>query len=267
MNSSNPSMSVFREPQKIASIGNPLEAASSSKPGTMTIQGTVNASSILISLCGAGAIGSWGLISSNPGWMMPATFGGMILALVLSLVIVFKKTAAPFLAPVYAIVEGIFLGAVSLYVAEMLNARNPGVGTTTVLHAVLLTFSVFAAMLIAYKTRLLRPGKVFTACVVAGSGGLMLFYMIAFGASLFGFTGMSSLMSFQNGSPLAVGLSAVAVVLASLMLVLDFRLIEDASKQGLPKYMEWYAGFALLVTLAWLYFEILRLLSKLRSGD
>lgn len=262
--SGNPSMSVFRDQHKIAEIASPFDSAASK---TMTVQGTVNASGILITLCAAGAVGGWGLVAANPGLMLPAWLGGMLVSLALSLVIIFKKTTAPFVAPVYAITEGVFLGAFSLFVAQMLADKSPGLGGTTVLQAVLLTFSIFAAMLIAYTTKLIKPGKVFRACVTVGAGGLMLFYLFAFAGSLLGFDGAASLMSIQNASPLSIGISGIAIVLASLFLILDFQMIDEGAKAGLPKYMEWYGGFALLVTLAWLYIEVLRLLAKLRSSD
>lgn len=276
---SNPTMGVFNDPQKISSIA-PTDGilggvgggvggdAAGARPTTMTVQGTVNASGILITLCAAGAVGGWGVAAANPGLVFPLWIGGGILAFVLSLVIIFAKKSAPFVAPVFAIVEGGALAALSYFVADMLSAKAPGLGVSTVFQALLITFSVFAAMLIAYTTRLIRPGKIFTACVITGAAGLGLFYLVAFvGSMFFQSDTLRGMISIQNASPLGIGISVLGTVLASLFLVLDFKAIEEGAQHKLPKYMEWYAGFALLTTLAWLYVEVLRLLAKLRSSD
>lgn len=241
---------------------------------TMTVNGTVWATGTLLGVCIGSAMLSWMAVTSNPGLALPLLFGGMIAGLVVFLIMMFKPATSPFLGFLYAGAEGAFLGSLSLVVAQQIDARMPAAaegagsgGTVIVLQAVLLTFGILAAMLLAYATRIIRPGKIFRAVVVSATIGIMFYYLIAFVLSLFGVTGMASVMSFQNGSMLSIGFSLFVVAIASLNLVLDFQFIEEGSKQGLPKYMEWFGGVALLVTLVWLYVEVLRLLAKLQSRD
>jgi uncharacterized YccA/Bax inhibitor family protein len=172
---------------------------------------------------------------------------------VFALITIFKKTAAPVTAPLYAASEGLFLGAISA-IFEMIY---PGI----VMQAVGLTFGTLFALLLAYKSGLIKPTENFKLGVAAATGGVFMFYMVTM---LMGFMGVDT--SFMRGSGLmSIGISAVVVVIAAMNLVLDFDFIEEGSEQALPKYMEWYAAFGLMVTLIWLYVEILHLLSKLRS--
>jgi len=234
----------------------------------MTIGGTVTATGILVGICSATAIGSWALVSNpaNAGLAMPLIFGGMIAGLVLGLIIAFKPRTAPFLAPIYAACEGLFLGALSLIVSRSVPASaGGGAGSTIVFQAIGLTFGVAAVMLIAYGTRIIRPGRIFRAVVISATGGIALFYVVAMLGSLFGLQAMAGLLAFDNASPLSIGISLFVVGIAALNLVLDFEFIEQGANHSLPKYMEWYGGFALLVTLVWLYIELLRLLSKFRN--
>lgn len=264
MNTSNPVLAhAFEKPQP---YGN-LERAEAA-PKTMTLSGTINASVTLLCLCAAGAVGGWYLVQNNivPG--MALWLGGMVGGLILALIISFAQRTAPFLAPVYAIVQGLFLGAISLYVSDMLNARTGGtIGTETVFQAVVLTFGVFAAMLIAYRTGLIRGGPLFTRIIAIAGVGYIVFAAVAFVSALFGANTLVSLFSFENSSPISIGFSVVVCLLAAFSLVVDFDFIDKGSKAGLPKHMEWYGAFALTVTLVWLYFEILRLLAKLRSSE
>jgi uncharacterized YccA/Bax inhibitor family protein len=204
-----------------------------------------------------GAMYSWAQFSgpdSAPA-MMPLVLGGAIGGLVLALVTAFKKTWAPFTAPLYAVVEGVFIGALS----AIFEARYPGI----VIQAVGLTFGTMAAMLLAYRSGLIRATEKFKLGVVAATGGILLLYLAQF---VMGFFGHS--MGFISGNGfMAIGFSAFVVVIAALNLVLDFDLIESGAQSGAPKYMEWYGAFALTVTLVWLYLEILRLLSKLQSRN
>jgi uncharacterized YccA/Bax inhibitor family protein len=187
--------------------------------------------------------------------MMPLVLGGAIGGLVLALVTAFKKTWAPFTAPLYAVVEGVFIGALS----AIFEARYPGI----VIQAVGLTFGTMAAMLLAYRSGLIRATEKFKLGVVAATGGILLLYLAQF---VMGFFGHS--MGFISGNGfMAIGFSAFVVIIAALNLVLDFDLIESGAQSGAPKYMEWYGAFALTVTLVWLYLEILRLLSKLQSRN
>jgi len=220
---------------------------------TMTIQGTVNKSFIMLMLLLVTAYWSW----YNPQFATISIMGGFIGGFVIALVIIFKKTTAPYLAPVYALLEGLALGGLSM----TFEARYPGV----VLQAVGLTFAVFAALLFAYKSKLIHASENFKLGVAAATGGIMLFYVVGFVLSLFGVHAVSSLHSVQNTSMMSIGISLVVVVVAALNLVMDFDFIEKGEEQRAPKYMEWYGAFGLTVTLIWLYLEMLRLLAKLQG--
>jgi uncharacterized YccA/Bax inhibitor family protein len=228
---------------------------------TMTLEGTTNKTALLLLLALLGASFSWSQFADaattgTPGAIMPYVWGGAIGGFVVALVTIFKKTWAPFTAPLYAVLEGLFLGAAS----ALFELRYPGI----VMQAVGLTFGTLAALLLAYRSGLVKATENFKLGVVAATGGIALLYLAQLGMTLFGFSGMS----FINGSsPLGIGFSLVVVVVAALNLVLDFDFIEQGVQQGAPKYMEWYAAFGLLVTLVWLYLELLRLLSKLQSRN
>jgi uncharacterized YccA/Bax inhibitor family protein len=223
----------------------------------MTINGTVNKTGLLLLLVLVGAMLSWSRFSgpdSLPA-MLPLVLGGAIGGLVLGLVTAFKKTWAPFTAPLYAVAEGLFIGALS----AIFELRYPGI----VMQAVGLTFGTMAAMLLAYRSGLIRATEKFKLGIVAATGGIMLLYLANFAMGLFGHS-----MGFINGSSgIGIAFSAVVVVIAALNLILDFDLIETGAQSGAPKYMEWYGAFALVVTLVWLYLELLRLLSKLQSRN
>ena len=220
---------------------------------SMTIQGTVNKSFIMLLLLLATAYWSW----YNPQFANITMIAGFIGGFILALIITFKKTSAPYLAPIYALLEGLALGGLSL----TFEARYPGI----VMQAVGLTFAVFAALLFAYKTKLIHASENFKLGVAAATGGIAIFYLVGFVLSLFGVNAVSSLHSVQNTSMLSIGISLVVVVVAALNLVMDFDFIENGEKQRAPKYMEWYGAFGLVVTLVWLYIEMLRLLAKLNG--
>jgi uncharacterized YccA/Bax inhibitor family protein len=227
----------------------------------MTIQGTVNKIFIMLLLVLAGALYTWRLafdamqadsIEASRAilpWMIGGGLGGFILALIT----VFKRTWAPVTGPVYAILEGLFLGGISAY----LEFLYPGI----VMQAVALTLGILFALLMAYKSRLIKPTKNLRLGIVAATGGVMLLYMFSFLLNLFGIP----VGYLHSNSLLSIGINLVIVVIAALNLVLDFDFIEQGAASNAPKYMEWYAAFGLMVTLIWLYIEILRLLSKIAS--
>ncbi len=223
--------------------------------GTMTLNGTVNKTAFLLILTLAGALYTWHLFFASNGTanMGPYVWGGMLGGLAIALVTIFKKTWSPYTAPLYAAVEGVFIGAVS----AMFEQRFPGI----VMQAVGLTFGTLAALLVAYRSGLIKVTENFKLGIVAATGGIFLLYMANI---VMGFFGASMPFIHESGL-LGIGFSAVVVVVAALNLVLDFDFIETGVEQGAPKYMEWYAAFGLLVTLIWLYLEMLRLLSKLQS--
>ena len=221
----------------------------------MTIEGTVNKTFLSLFILVGAAMYTWKMYFSPEGmsvvfpWMIGGAIGGFIVAIVT----VFKKTWAPITTPLYAILEGLFLGGLSAFMESM----YPGI----VLQAVALTFGTLFSLLFAYKARLIRATENFKLGVFAATGGIALIYLVSFVLGMFG-TGIPYI--HENGI-IGIGFSAFVVVIAALNLVLDFDFIETGAERGAPKYMEWYATFGLLVTLVWLYIEILRLLAKLRS--
>jgi uncharacterized YccA/Bax inhibitor family protein len=229
----------------------------------MTINGTVNKTALLLLLVIAAAVFTWNkffnAIAVNPEgamaavapWLMVGAIGGLITALVTS----FRPQNAGISAPIYAVFEGLLLGG--------LSAIFEGMYSGIVMRAVALTLAVFAAMLFFYRSGIIKVTQKFMLGVFAATAGIALVYLVSFIASLFG-----AQMGFLYGnSNLSIGISLVVVVVAALNLVLDFSFIERASESGAPKYMEWYGAFGLMVTLVWLYLEILRLLSKVASRD
>ncbi|WEN15465.1 Bax inhibitor-1/YccA family protein [Rhodanobacter sp. AS-Z3] len=223
----------------------------------MTLNGTINKTGLLLVLVVIGAMFSWSKYAGpeSIGTLLPLIMGGAISGFVLAMITVFKKTWSPYTAPLYAVAEGLFIGALS----AIFDARYPGI----VLQAVGLTFGIMAALLIAYRSGLIRPTEKFKLGIVAATGGVFLLYMANM---VMGFFGHS--MGFINGnSGMGIAFSAVVVVIAALNLILDFDMIEQGVQARAPKYMEWYGAFALVVTLVWLYLELLRLLSKLQSRN
>jgi len=223
----------------------------------MTLQGTVNKTGFLLTFLILAAAYTWNLYfeTANPAAVMPWLIGGGIGGFIVALITTFKKTLSPITAPIYAVLEGLFLGSLSAF----FESRFPGI----VVQAVGLTFGTLFALLMAYRSGLIKATENFKLGVTAATGGICLLYLISFIFSLFG-TGIPYI--HQSGI-IGIGFSLFVVVIAALNLVLDFDFIENASDSGAPKYMEWYGAFGLLVTLIWLYIEILRLLSKLYSRD
>jgi len=220
----------------------------------MTIQGTVNKTGLLMLFAIVGAAWTWGLSHSpNPEAAVNWTIGGFVIGTLAGFVTIFKNTWAPLSAPFYALCEGLLLGGVS----ALFEKSYPGIA----MQAVALTFGVMFVLLLAYKTGIIRATRGFKLGVIAATGAIALVYVVNFFMQLFGLSGFSFLYS---STPLGIGISIVVVIIASLNLILDFDFIETAARMGSPKYMEWYGAFGLLVTLVWLYLEILRLLGKTR---
>lgn len=238
-----------------------LDAASgtvfSRNEQAMTLNGTVNKTGLMLLLVVIGAMFSWSQFTgpaSLPA-VGPLVLGGALVGFALAMVTVFKKTWAPVTAPLYALSEGVFIGALS----AIFEMRYPGI----VMQAVGLTFGTMAAMLLAYRSGLIRATDKFKLGVVAATGGIMILYLASFVAGFFGHS-----FGFINGSStIGILFSLAVVVIAALNLILDFDMIEQGVGAGAPKYMEWYGAFALTVTLVWLYLEMLRLLSKLQSRN
>jgi uncharacterized YccA/Bax inhibitor family protein len=221
----------------------------------MTVEGTIHRTGILLICAMATALYTWSryFATRDPAdvglLVLAGAFGGFIMAMVTC----FKMEWAPVTAPIYALLEGLFLGGVS----AILDARYPGIAN----QSVGLTFGTCFCMLAAYRSGLLRATPKFVVGVVAATGGICLMYFLSM---LLGFLGIGVPGIFGAG-PVGILFSLVVVVIAALNLILDFNFIEQGAEMGAPKYMEWYGAFGLMVTLVWLYMEILRLLSKLRG--
>lgn len=222
----------------------------------MTVGGTANKTAILLLLATLPAMWVWNLfLKAGAAATTPWLWGGLIVGFILALVTAFKKEWAPVTAPLYAVAEGLFLGAIS----AAFNAAYPGI----VVQAVGLTLATLSVMLVAYQTGWIRVTESFKLGVVAATGGIALFYLVSI---VLGFFGVNIPIVYGNGL-FGILFSLFVVGVAALNLVLDFDVIQQGARSGVPKYMEWYGAFALMVTLVWLYIEILRLLSKLRSRE
>lgn len=253
MKTSNPALgeNTFRNVAGVG-YGTYIDAAS-----RMTMSGTVNKTGILLLLAVASAAWTWyrfmasGDISSIAGLLMLGAIGGFICAMVT----VFKKEWSPALAPVYALLEGLVLGGIS----AITNIRYPGIA----MQAVGLTFGTMFVLLFLYRSRIIKVTQKFRLGVIAATGGIMVFYLVQM---VLGFFGVHFLALNGSGA-LGIGISLFICAIAALNLVLDFDFIERGVNYGAPKYMEWYGAFGLMITLVWLYLEILRLLARTRSRD
>src|SRR5881409_2860065 len=218
----------------------------------MTLEGTVNKASFLVAVPAAWV---WSQVRTafDPAVAGPWIALGVIGGLIAAIVTIVKKAWSPVTAPIYAAFEGLALGGLS----ALLETKYPGI----VMQAVGLTFATLAAMLLAYRSGLIKATEKFKLGVVAATGAIALYYLIGLGLSLFGV----AMPFLQGNSTASLVVSGVIVVVAALNLILDFDFIESGVTAGAPKYMEWYGAFGLMVTLIWLYLEILRLLAKSRS--
>jgi len=229
----------------------------------MTVNGTMNKTALMLLLVVAAAVFTWNkffdAVSTNPEtamsavtpWLLVGGIGGFIMVLVT----VFRPQSSGISAPVYAVFEGLLLGGIS----AILEVQYSGI----VMRAVALTLAVFAAMLFLYRSGMIKVTQKFMMGVFAATAGIALVYLVSF---IGGFFGMNTSFLYGSGN-FSIGFSLVVVGIAALNLVLDFAFIERASESGAPKYMEWYGAFGLMVTLIWLYLEILRLLAKVASRD
>jgi uncharacterized YccA/Bax inhibitor family protein len=221
----------------------------------MTLPGVIHRSILLLLLVAGTSAGVWAYSDSHPSAIYPTMMIGALGGFVVAMVTSFKKDWAAATSPIYAVLEGLFIGGISL----VMEQRFPGL----VLQAVLLTFGVMFALLAAYQSRIIRPSETFKSVIVGATFGIVVVYLVSMVLQLFFHTEIPLI----NGSgPIGIAFSLVVVGIAALNLVLDFDFIENGVAAGAPKWMEWYAAFALTVTLVWLYIEILRLLSKMRRN-
>lgn len=225
------------------------ESILSDSSDIMTIQGTVDKTAIALSILLVA--GYFGYTAFSPVLMMGGFIGGFIVAIVT----IFKKTWAPYTVPIYAVLEGLALGGISFFY----NSLYEGI----VLQSITITVCILLSLLFAYRTRIIKATENFKLGVFAATGGIFLIYVVDLVMSFFG-TGIS-VLNINNSSNFSILFSLGVVVIASLNLVIDFDFIEEGAEKGAPKYMEWYGTFGLLVTLVWLYLEILRMLAKMRN--
>jgi uncharacterized YccA/Bax inhibitor family protein len=239
---------------------------------TMTAAGAANKTFMLLGLCAAAAIFAWSMIIPQTGIdlkmsPMPLLFGGLGGGLVFALITIFKPSASPFTAPVYALFEGVFLGSVSaIYATQFAIPEGSGQFSPNygmVFNALVLTFGILGVMLAVYRSGLIKVTNRFAMIMSSAIGAICLLYMVNMVMHFFG----ASIPFVHSSGPIGIGFSVVVIGLASFSLLLDFEFIVRGESAGLPRHMEWYAGFGLLVTLVWLYLEILRLLAKLQSRD
>lgn len=224
----------------------------------MTVRGTMNKLGLMMLLMMAGAFYTWSGFFKGQN-VQPYLWVGAIGGLVLALVMTFKKEWSPYLAPAYAILEGLFLGAISAYFSFAFVESMPNIIT----NAVGLTMGTAVAMYALYHFKVIRATERFKSIIFTATAGIAIFYLITMVLRLFGV----NMPFMHDSSPLGIGISLFIVAIAALNLIMDFDMIEQGSAAGAPKFMEWYGAFGLMVTLIWLYLEILRLLSRFASKD
>jgi len=220
----------------------------------MTVRGTLQKFGFLFLMVMGTAFYSWKEFAGG-GNVQPLIYIGAFGGLVVAIVLMFKKEWSPYLAPAYALLEGLFVGAISAYYNFAFAEKAPGI----VINAVGLTFGTAIGMYLLYSFRIIKATEKFKAIIFTATAGIAIFYLITWVLSFFGI----SIPFLHEGSALGIGFSVFVVALAALNLILDFDMIERGAELGAPKYMEWYGAFGLLVTIVWLYLEILRLLSKI----
>lgn len=251
MTSSNPAISRSRFMQSRATAD-----------GIMTVEGTANKGVLLLGLVLLTALWSWqqsiamlgvGAYSESNSSFPMILMGAGIAGFVIALITIFKNKAAPYTAPLYALCEGVVLGGIS----GAMEVRYPGIA----LQAMLGTLGTFFVMLFAYRSKAIRVTPAFQKGLMAAMGGIMIVYLLTMVMHLFG----KNVPFIYESGPIGIAFSLFVVGIAAFSLILDFESVVEGARMGAPKYMEWYAAFGLLVTLVWLYLEILRLLSKLRD--
>lgn len=264
LQSRNPAMRVLESEQ----------AFGTEQARVMTLGGTLTATSILLSIVAVVGILVWQSLNASyassqsfPGWIMPVMIGTLISGFVVSFVIYRNPKTAPIIAPLHAALEGAFVGVATFIIPMQYMAVEPGTTNPTAMLAIqaaVATFGVTGAMLLGYATGILRVGPLLQKVMITMLMGLVT-YVVAI--MLLGFFGVQVWNGFADAGPMGIGFSVLVIGLASLFLLLDFQYIEEGIDARAPKYMEWVGAWGLMITLVWLYIEILRLLAKLRSSD
>ena len=250
-------MALFRtsNPAMKDSVFSKIATDSSS----MTIRGSVNKTLILLALAIASGAYTWRVFTTSidPNAFVPWMFGGMIGGLIMSLIVIFRPKTAAWAAPIYAIFEGLFLGAISAWFEYSFGAQFPGI----VLTAVAITALTLLVMLMLYRSGIVKMNNKLRGGIITATGTVALFYLVTLVMSLFG----ADTTVVHGSGMLSIGISVVIVIIAAMNFLLDFEFIEKGSAAGMPKYMEWYGAFGLMLTIVWLYLEILKLLAKLAN--
>ncbi len=249
--SGNPTLS-----QKIFDRSMHIEA---NMQGTMSVRGAINKFGFLMLMIIAGAAYNWhlfeqGQVSSMTTLLYVGVFGGLVTGVAISV----KPNWAQYLAPLYGLLEGLFIGGISAVLNNAFAKQYPGL----IMQAVGLTFGVAIAMFLLYNFRIIKATEKFKSVIISATAGICIFYVLTMLLRLFGV----NVAFMYDSSMLSIGISLFVVAIAALNLILDFDMIEQGAEQGAPKFMEWYGAFGLLVTLVWLYLEILRLLSKVANN-
>lgn len=224
----------------------------------MTLDGTINKTLVLLGLVSISALGTYTMSVENPGLAMLLGMGGAIGGFIMALIIMFVRPNSPqVLIGMYALLEGLFLGSFSFMVENYYLGGTEGV----VLQALVGTVSVFLVMLSLYRAKIIKATEKFTLVVMSMAGAIMMVYLFNIILSFMG----TSVPFLHSSGPIGILISLIFVGVASMFLILDFAMIENGVKYGAPKNMEWYGAFGLTMTLIWLYFEMLKLIAKLRD--
>lgn len=255
-------MAIFKSgnPTLTEKMFNKTQGLNSDMAGTMTVRGAMNKFGFMMVMLIAGAAYNWHLLeemkqNTMNTLMMVGVFGGLVAAIG----IMFKPNWAPILAPIYALLEGLFIGGISAIMNAAFADKYPGL----VMQAVGLTFGVALSMFLLYNFRIIKATERFKSIILMATMGIGIFYLITL---VMGFFGVN-IDFMRDSSMLSIGISLFVVAIAALNLILDFDMIEKGAERGAPKFMEWYGAFGLMVTIVWLYIEMLKLLSKLGSRD
>jgi len=225
---------------------------------TMTVKGAITKSTILFLTLVATALAVWWKFAGDPAavnnlgvWMWGSAIGGFVVAIVA----IFKKAWSPILAPIYAVLEGVFVSVISM----VYNYAFPGI----IMQAVSITLLILGIMLFSYRMGWLKATPMFKKVIIYATAAIGIFYLVMIIGGALGFTGLASF--YAGSSPLSIGISALVAGIAAFNLILDFDMIEKGAEHNLPEYMEWFSAMSLMITIVWLYLEILRLISKLRN--
>jgi len=242
------------------------------RPKVMTVQGTALKTLYLLAITIATAAASWGMYQQNTGLIMPTMIGALIGGFAASFIMLKKPQIAGWVVPIFAFSEGLFVSAISVAIVYYFLGNKLAVnGDMTPAFAMVgqaagLSLAITAAMLFGYASGILRLNNFMMKMVGVMVAGVGIYYVGSFLINMIAGAGTIPRLDYSS-SPLGIGFSIFVIVLASLMLLMDFRFIDDGVKRGLPKYYEWIGAFGILTTVVWLYIEILKLLAKLKSSD